>query len=64
MPGSPRPVRRITRFLILIQKYERKYQRGICNNNKGCPPRHPLIKPKIMKKQMYYFFNLILIQEF
>jgi hypothetical protein len=27
-------------------------------------PRHPLIKPKIMKKQMYYFFNLILIQEF
>jgi len=21
-------------------------------------PRHPLLKPKIMKKQMNYFFNL------
>jgi hypothetical protein len=26
-------------------------------------PRHPLLKPKIMKKQMDYFFNLILIPD-
>jgi hypothetical protein len=63
MPGSPRPVRRITRFLILIQKYERNTKEEYAIIIKGAP-RHPLIKPKIMKKQMYYFFNLILIREF
>lgn len=55
MPGSPRPVRRITRFLIKIKEEFAIIIKGA--------PRHPLIKPKIMKKQMYYFFNLVLIQE-
>lgn len=40
-------------------KIKEKYAKIV----KGAP-RHPKLKPKIMKKQMCYFFNLTLIQEF
>jgi hypothetical protein len=37
------------------------FNRGLIKRIKGAP-RHPLLKPKIMKKQMDYFFNLKLIR--